>query len=449
MSRISRADRGRSTGAGRHTIQSVTSQWLVAGASAALMIQVGGAAMKYGLFVAFARWAGVQEFGAFAYAVSWLQVLAMLVGLGLGNVSLRFAPRYVHAADWAGFRALASGFPIVIAAVGVGLAGVLGVILAVAAPGGIHGTPARVLGLALCATPLAALSNLYQELLRSVRRIVVAYLLPLLGQPLIAGLFVYSLHIARAPASALVLMGAMTAAYACIVAGQWAAMRHTVLATCGTGDRRYDWRAWFTLSAPLMIVAGFQAILAQSDTIVVGSAIGSTEAGLYTAASRCAGLVTFVLLAVNAVAAPSISALYAERQFAALRVLISRLRWWMLLPSIIVGSALVVLGGPLLSIFGPDFRVAWGPLGILVCGQVVNAAAGPVGYVLILTGKEIAAVRVYGIAALLNVILSVALVGRFGLVGAATGTAAATVIWNAWLYVISEQHLSSLQTAGV
>ena len=73
---------------------------------------------------------------------------------------------------------------------------------------------------------------------------------------------------------------------------------------------------------------------------------------------------------------------------------------------------------------------------ILVIGQVLNAAAGPVGYLLILTGHERVCASVYGWSAVLNVGLNLMLIPPLGSTGAALATASTMALWNVWLSVL-------------
>ena len=69
-------------------------QVVLAGASAALVLRAGGAGLKYLMEILFARWLGAEEYGAFAYAYNWAQLLSIFAGLGLVTTTLRFVPEY-------------------------------------------------------------------------------------------------------------------------------------------------------------------------------------------------------------------------------------------------------------------------------------------------------------------------------------------------------------------
>ena len=87
--------------------------------------------------------------------------------------------------------------------------------------------------------------------------------------------------------------------------------------------------------------------------------------------------------------------------------------------------ALIVFNDSFLLLFGKDFVQGGMALIILSLGQLINAATGPVGALLTMTGQERGAAVVLGAGATLNVLLSVILVPILGLLGAAIAAASA------------------------
>lgn len=108
------------------------------------------------------------------------------------------------------------------------------------------------------------------------------------------------------------------------------------------------------------------------------------------------------------------------------------IRWtfWSSLALVVV---MFITGKFVLGLFGDEFVAAYWALMVVAAGQLVNACAGPVGYLMALTGHERVAARVYGITALINVPLNYLLIIETGLIGAAVATAVTMVIWNIWL----------------
>jgi O-antigen/teichoic acid export membrane protein len=67
---------------------------------------------------------------------------------------------------------------------------------------------------------------------------------------------------------------------------------------------------------------------------------------------------------------------------------------------------------------------------ILLVGQVVNAGCGPVAQLLNMTGYEKYTLRGVGVSTILNVVLNVILIPKYGIAGAAVASALTLVGWN-------------------
>jgi len=95
----------------------------------------------------------------------------------------------------------------------------------------------------------------------------------------------------------------------------------------------------------------------------------------------------------------------------------------------------------LLSLFGADFVAGYPALIILTAGMIVNAAAGPVGLLLNMTGHQRLCAKIFGTSALINVVLNALLIPQLGIVGAALATAATMILWNLWLLIMVARKL--------
>lgn len=408
------------------------------GSAIALVAQASGALATYILQVVVARWAGASGFGTYSLIVASATLLSTLASCGLPAAVVRFIPEYGSAEDWSAVRGLMRWsragtlcVAIVIASVGTGAVAIFGV------PGQVS----RDAVIASCwlVVPMAIM-NLQQELARAEHRIASAYLPSMLARPVLA---IGLLAAAYASGSSIsgVEAGWITVAAVAAVAIAQAAL---IARATGLPERRrpprYEFRTWTRVALPLLLVSGFVLTLNQVDILLVGLLRGSHSAGIYTAATKTAALVTYVLFAVNASAAPMFAELWSAGDVAALQRLVSFVAHWIFWPALAL-SVVLSLGAPvILQTFGSGFHAAELPLTILLCGQLVNAGAGSVGYLLTATGHQDECAWVYGSCAAANVVLQLILINLFGLVGAAIATTASMVIWNVWLHhLVSER----------
>lgn len=416
------------------------------GALLALAIQASGALLAYASAIALARWLGSIEYGVYVTMIATVQALTVLATLGLQMTALRFVPRYRarrQPASLRGFVRFAQMTPL---AVGLALAVVSApVVLLVARAADKDSLPFLI---ALAIVPLYGLLSVQGEIGRASGRMLEAYGPQMIARPLVvlAGALLLERIGALDVYSALLAFLAATLV-ACVV--QLVMLRRDELLRVAVGvdarlasERASERSSWLRVSAPLLVVSGALFVLAQIDLLLVGAIDGAHAAGVYNAASRTTLLVSGVLIAINAAAAPMLVSLHARgetREFARLARQASHLAFWPALGA----AALLTLWGELpLRLFGEEFvRDAYLPLVILAWGQVFNASCGPVGYLLSFTGHESVSARVYGVAALIGAGAVAAGVLVAGGVGAAAAISAAVIAWNLFLHRLCASRL--------
>lgn len=195
----------------------------------------------------------------------------------------------------------------------------------------------------------------------------------------------------------------------------------------------YAIREWLGVGLIVLLEYSCLIILTESDTIMVGSILGPSEAGMYGAAVKTAEWVSFILTIINIVVAPSFTALYTKGDIEGLQKLVSTVALWILWPSLVISLFLIIFSQPILGIFGSEFVAANWPLKILVLGQVINAWCGSVGYLMFMTGYQNKSVVVFVYATIINIVLNAIAIPQIGIVGAAAATAFTLGMRNIWL----------------
>ena len=141
------------------------------------------------------------------------------------------------------------------------------------------------------------------------------------------------------------------------------------------------------------------------------------------------------LNALNMVIAPFAARLEAQGERQKLQKLVRRTAQAALacaLPAVVLFA--VVGDWLLVTLFGSEFATAYWPLLILAIGQLANAAFGATGLLLNMTGFQRDVTRMTALAAGLNVMLNLALISFFGVLGAAGATAVSMLLLNIGLW---------------
>jgi O-antigen/teichoic acid export membrane protein len=182
-------------------------------------------------------------------------------------------------------------------------------------------------------------------------------------------------------------------------------------------------------------------------TLMVGTLDGPRSAGVYSVVQKGAELIVVLLVASNMPLAPAIARMHARGDRQGLEHATERVAQAAFLASAPIAAAFLVFPGVYLGIFGTGFQAGATALTILALGQLVNAAAGPAGNVLLMTGHEHAAVRGIGAGLLANLILGAILIPPLGATGGAIAFASSLVLWNVILAVLARQRVGVNVTA--
>ena len=186
----------------------------------------------------------------------------------------------------------------------------------------------------------------------------------------------------------------------------------------------------FKNALPFYIIALAQIILLYSDSLILGFFRNEKEVGLFNISFRVAGYTSFMLAAMNTIAAPVFSELYHAGKMEELRTTVqktARFTAWISLPVYII---ILSWGKNVLSLFGEEFVPAYFPLVCVATGQFINAYSGSVGNLLMMTSHHNAVRNIHIVSALLNIVLSFLLVPHYGINGSAVSTMISVIVAN-------------------
>ena len=172
-----------------------------------------------------------------------------------------------------------------------------------------------------------------------------------------------------------------------------------------------------------------------TDVIMIGMMMDTSQAGIYSAAARLSSLVAVSLGFVNMAISPYIVEYFINERRVELQNFISMSVRIVALFAVPIFLLLMIFGKPALGLFGEEFKNGYLSMVILIVGQLVNALSGSVGYIMVMTGKQKQASIVFAISAALNIIMNLILIPFFGIAGAAVATAVSLILWNVLLAV--------------
>jgi len=395
-------------------------QELLRGASVAFSLKVLAAGLAFGLNVVLARLLGAEGSGIFFLAFTIVFIVSAIGRVGMENALVRFIAANIAAnqpGKVLGVYRMAMFYSLIAAAL-------LSTLLYLLAPWMsqvIFTKPELTKPLTLMAiavVPLALLT-LHASALQGLKKIaesilVLSVTVPLLTS-LIAFFFVPGYGINAA------VIGYLLATIVTLLLGRWF-WRKTV-DSFKTHFAGFDRSELLASSIPLLGVVLMNIVITWSPMLFLGVWESSENIGVYSAASRTAVLTSFVLVAVNSIAAPKFAALYQQGDIQALGVVARSSAKIMIVLATPVLLLFLLFPEWILSLFGEEFKQGAVVLMILSAGQFINVATGSVGYLLMMSGQERLMRNNLLFSATVGVLLILWLVPNYGIVGGAISAA--------------------------
>jgi O-antigen/teichoic acid export membrane protein len=412
---------------------------LVRGTGAAVGVKLFSAVLLYGTQVLLARWLGVVEYGVYDFAIALSLSLSFMAGLGFPSATLRFIAQYRVQKDWAHLRGMMRGGwqQTLLASMIVALISST-VLQGLNSYPGIDYSTSLFLGIWLM--PVASLMAFQQNVIRGFQNITLAFAPGLFYYPLLLTV-IASLWRSQWSLTGTILVGLSIPSMLLILLVQFLQFRRSLTPDIYRAVPAYDYGQWWRVALPLLLSDGSSVVLNQTDTLMLGTMLDAKAVGIYSAALKTSTWVSFILSAVNAIAAPMFASLYTQEDLQGLQRLVSTIARWIFYPALAIAIGLVIFADPVLRLFGNEFVVAKGSLIALILGNLVNVGAGSVGYLLMMTGYQVQLSRVMGVSALVNVVLNLVGIHYLGGLGAAIATAFSMALWNIWLHAIVVKRL--------
>jgi O-antigen/teichoic acid export membrane protein len=412
----------------------------------ALLISVVGAAASFLGQIVLAHSLGQAGFGTYLVALAFMNAVLVFAKLELDAASTHFLAAYAGSGQWSlakGFslwsRRIASVASLVVAAVGAAV-----VLIGWERIARRNALLPPALLAACVVLVLAAQLMLNAGQLQALRWYAASQWPASVLRPAIVAVTMSVVYLAsrahQSPSLAVLVNAGATLAAVALTARS---LRKAQPDEMRSVTPALDVPRWRHAISGFVIIGLGQLILSQqADLIVIGTMVTVSDSALYGAASQFAVLVIFGQTSVSFVMAPMISELHARGE---------QVRLQKLLRSVFIANAavtlpvlvgLIVLGPWLIRAYGSAFATAYPVLVILsFASAVVGIVGATAGFVLTMTGNQRLAAWIIGGSAATNLVLTVVLTTRYGIMGTATATLLATILRCVLLVVFVQKRL--------
>ncbi|WP_265517555.1 lipopolysaccharide biosynthesis protein [Nitratireductor luteus] len=392
----------------------------------AFSLRIVNAVIAFVSQVLLARYMGGFEYGIFVLVWVTMIILGNISCLGFHTSIIRFVPEYRATGMIPELRGILRTSRIFVLASSTvfALAGAAGIWWFEPAIEHYYVVPFY---LGLICLPMIALSDQLQGIARANSWALWAMAPTYLMRPVLILLFLWAMHLAGYdPDATGAVIAAILATYLTTI---------SQLLTMGTRQKhrlppaqpRFLVRLWVQVSLPIFLVESFYFLLTNADVLMVGRFMQPTDVAVYYATVKTLALVHFVYFAVKAGVASRYAAFIHGGERQALENFARETVNWTFWPSLFMGIFVLLVGKPILTLFGPGFDAGYPLLFLLVAAVVGRSAVGPAESMLTMSGHQNVCAGIYAVTLAINIGLNILLIPVLGLWGAALATAIAMI----------------------
>lgn len=395
-------------------------------------LKIAATALGFVTSLLLARVLSANGYGVYVYAAAWTTLLIGPATLGFDRLLIRQVAVYRTEAAWGLIRGLLRQARrlTLLTSTGLSIAAGIAVWLMVApADRQMRAT----LWLALLSVPFLALITLQQATAQGLKQVVLGQLPITLIRPVSLILLIFPLHAMTGAALLPAQVMALSLVVTFLTFAIGAKMLHKILPEDFKAHAVYQTGGWVRRALPLLWLGGLYLLNSQMDTLMLGTMREPKEVAIYNIANRTAELMTFTLVAVSVTIAPTVAELWARGDVKRLQRVVKQSVRAVAAVSVPLAIGLIVFGRLILRLFGPEFAQGYYALVILTGGQLINALAGSVGLLLVMTNHERDVIIAHGLSLFVLLVLGSVLIPWWGIEGTAVARVSSLILWNVFL----------------
>ena len=413
---------------------------LIKGSGISFFLRFGGLAVGYLLTLLIANLFGANGLGDYVLAITILRLFTLLAKLGLDTTSIRFIAAFASQDKWTSIFRFRKQV-ISILSISSIVASLLMYFLAEPIADLINANYKYIQLSAFFVLPMAFFM-LHYESLRGLKRIAAFSFFYMMAQGLFTIVSVLIIH--QFTISSNVPIYAYLVSVFIVSILSFLSFKYSLKKSSeGKESAEKELRSYseiLKISVPLMFAQSVQFIMAWTDKLMLGAidtpnvslglTTNSSEVGIYHTAFKLSMFAAVALMSINSIASPKFAEMYASKNKEGLKKIVhqsTKMIFWVTLPLVVIFFSIPDF---LLGLFGEEFKIGMFAFILLSCGKMISAFSGSVGNILQMTGNQNILARILFLGAIINVLLNLILIPKYGINGAAIASTISTVFWN-------------------
>ena len=413
---------------------------LFKGGGISFILRFGGLAVGYLLTLVIANLFGAKGLGDYVLAITVLRLFTLLAKLGLDTTSIRFIASFASQDKWTSIFKFRKQVVSILSISSVA-ASLLMYFLAIPIADLINAKYEYIQLNAFFVLPMTFFMLHYQSL-RGLKRIAEFSFFYRMAQALFSVISIVILYqfftTSDVPVYAYLISVLIVSLLSFISFRYWLNKRSK-----GKESAEQEIMSYSTLlkiSIPLMFAQSVQFIMAWTDKLMLGAidtpnvvngiTTNIEEIGVYYTAFKLSMFAAVALMAINSIASPKFAEMFAKNDMEGLKKVIhqsTKMIFWSSAPLVII---FFIFPEFFLGLFGEEFKIGVTAFIFLSCGRLFSSFSGSVGNILQMTGNQNIYARILLFGAILNVLLNLILIPRYGINGSAITSMSSLIVWN-------------------
>lgn len=381
------------------------------------------------------RYLSKSDYGAFAYALSIVALGETVVTMGLDRAVSRYIPIYQERDDYP--RMFGTLLMVLGTILGLGVVLIVGM---VALQDTVSGTlisdrrAVELLVILIALSPVQALDNTLNGLFAVFSRPRAIFFRKYVLSPSLKILIVALLILGDSGVIFLAwgYLGAGALGVAIFSVVLWRVLREQgVLARFSRHTVQIPAREVLMFTVPLLATDLVYVVMNTVDAVLLERSGGTVDVAAFRAVQPTARLNQIVLQTFALLFTPAAARLFARNDREGINALYWQNAAWMAIISFPLFALTFSLAGPItVLLYGSRYEDSALIMAMLSLGYYFNAATGQNGLTLKVLGKLRYVVSVDILVAVINFVVNLILIPRYGAVGAAVGTMGTMILYN-------------------
>ena len=424
---------------------------LFKGSGISFILRFGGLAVGYLLTLVIAKLFGSKGLGDYVLAITVLRLFTLLAKIGLDTTSIRFIASFASKEKWTSIFRFRKQVVTILSITSV-IASLLMYVLSDQIADLIHLEDKKYIQLnAFFVMPMAFFMLHYQSL-RGLKRIPEFSFFYRMSQALFSVISIVIIYQftqrSEVPVYAYLVSLFIVSLLSFLSFRYWLKNRSD-----GKESAEQEIMSYSTLlkiSIPLMFAQSVQFIMAWTDKLMLGAidtpnvtlglTTNSSEVGIYHTAFKLSMFAAVALMSINSIASPKFAEMFGKNDMEGLKKVVhqsTKMIFWTSIPLVTI---FFIFPEFFLGLFGEEFKIGVTAFIFLSCGRLVSSFSGSVGNILQMTGNQNIYALILFFGAILNIVLNLILIPKYGINGAAIASMSSLIVWNlSMIFVVKKK----------